>query len=62
MRTKISATEAAAALGVSRQRVHELLKRGRIVGAEQVGPDGRWAIPARIRIVPVPRGRPKKAG
>lgn len=60
-RTKISVSEAAAALGVSRQRIHQLLAAGRIKGAEQVGADGRWAIPAVIKLKAGKKpGRPRK--
>lgn len=53
----ISVSEAAAAMEISRQRVLQLCQQGRIVGAQQVGSDGRWAIPAKIVRV---RGRRKK--
>lgn len=47
-------------MGVSRQRVHQLLARGRIKGAQRVGFDGRWAIPIKVVILPAKNGRPRK--
>lgn len=55
----LTITEAAERLGVSRQRVHQLIKQGRLE-AEQVG--HIWIIPesALDDIKKVPMGRPRK--
>jgi len=45
----LTVTEAAAALGLSEQRIRQLLAMGRIVGARRLGRD--WAIPAPARII-----------
>lgn len=56
----LSMQEAAAKLGVSRQRIHYLLKRGRVAGAEQIGATGTWIIPHDFVITPACAGRPRK--
>lgn len=51
----VSVPEAAKALGVSPQRIHELLRAGRIVGAQRVG--RYWVIPAPVKVLAPQRGR-----
>ena len=56
----ITASQAAAAMGVTPQRVRQLCAKGLIVGAERVGGTGNWAIPInikRVRVKPGPKPR-----
>lgn len=49
----LSVNEVAAAKGVSRQRILQLLDEGRIQGAYQLGgKGGQWAIPAKFTLKP----------
>ena len=59
MSNLMNVAQAAAALGVSVQRIRKLLLAGRIVGAEKVGRD--WVIPTPVRVTPGKRG-PRRVG
>lgn len=48
----ISMREAADRIGVSRQRMHQLLKEGRINGAYQFGDKKVWVIPHDFQLNP----------
>jgi hypothetical protein len=50
-RSYYSTSEMAAAMGVSRQRIHELCRNGQIQGAKQSWPGGPWLIPANPVVV-----------
>ena len=56
----VNATEAANMLEnkVSRQRIAELCRKDRVVGAKKVGKS--WMIPLPVQIIPSPVGRPSK--
>lgn len=54
----ITVPEAARRLGLSRQRIGQLCKQGRIPGAKQVG--RQWVIPAGTKIEALPPGRPSR--
>lgn len=61
----MTVSEAAFRLGISRQRVHQLLKAGRILGAYQKDEGGTWVIPvsalSMIQPGKTPNGRPRKS-
>ena len=48
MKKVLSPTEAAYVMGFSRQRMHQLIKQGRVRGVYRVGRG--WAIPLPVRI------------
>ena len=48
MKKVLSPTEAAYVMGFSRQRMHQLIKQGRVRGVYRVGRG--WAIPVPVRI------------
>ena len=54
----ISPSQAAAAMGISRQRVHQLLKAGRFPDAEQLYPGGPWIIGVHNGKIRCPKGKP----
>jgi excisionase family DNA binding protein len=58
MNELITVSEAARRLGLSRQRIGQLCKDGRIPGAVLVG--RQWVIPAGAKIEALPPGRPSR--
>lgn len=58
MEELITVPEAARRLGLSRQRIGQLCKDGRIPGARMIG--RQWAIPAGAKIEALPPGRPSR--
>jgi hypothetical protein len=59
-RKSYSTTELAAALGVSRQRVHQMCRAGRVKGARQAWEGGPWLIPPNPVITRLKPGPKKK--
>jgi predicted DNA-binding protein (UPF0251 family) len=56
--TFISISEAAAKIGISRERFSALVRGGRVKGAKKIG-QRVWMIPADFTVERYPVGRPK---